>query len=252
MAGFLPSLATLVPFLAAGVILLLTWLTAYLVGRIVASLTHRSAPVVALAARRGASGLVWIIGATLALQEVGISPEVLFLILALVGVGVLIALRVPLESAGAKYFSDSYLPFKIGDSIRVAGVSGKVIELNAITTVLLAENRQLVSVPNSVFIREVVVNTTPDAWKELTVPVTVRAEVDLPSFESELIKSLSKLKLRLDPRFPPVLTTRTMTPQSTDLLLTLMVRRPEEREALMVEVNQRVAETLKRARTRRA
>lgn len=249
---FLPTYGEIEPYLAAGVVLLLTWLAAYLVGRLVASLTRRSAPVVALASRRAASGVVWIIGVTVALQEVGISPDVLILVIAVVALGLVLALRVPLENAAAKYFSDSYLPFKIGDSIKVAGVSGKVIEMNAVTTVLLADNRQLVSVPNAVFLREVVVNTTPDAWKELTVPVTIGAEVDLPAFESELIRSLSKLKLRLDPRFPPVLTTRTQSPQSTDLLLTLMVRRPEEREALMVEVNQRVAETLKRARTRRA
>lgn len=248
---FLPTYPDIEPYLAAGVVLLLTWLAAYLVGRLVAGLTRRSAPVVALASRRAAAGVVWIVGATVALQEVGISPEVLILVIALVAVGLLLALRLPLENAAAKYFSDSYLPFKIGDSVTIVGVSGKVIEMNAITTVLLAENHQLVSVPNSVFLREVVVNTTPDAWKELTVPVTVGSEVDLPSFESELIKSLSKLKLRLDPRFPPVLTTRTQTQQSTDLLLTIMVRRPEEREALMVEVNQRVAETLKRARARR-
>ena len=251
MVDLIATLTTLEPYLIAGVILLLTWLIAILVGRLVAGFTRGSSAPVSLAARRVASAIVWIAGATIAVQEAGINPAVLFLILAFIGVGLIIALRLPIESAGARYFSDSYMPFKVGDSIRILGVSGKVLEINAITTVLLAENDDLISVPNSAFVREIVVNTSPGAWKELTIPVSIGPDVDLATFESDLIRSLAKLKLRLDARFPPILATKARSAQSTDLVLTLMLRRPEEREALTLDVNQRVAETLKRARARR-
>ncbi|MFZ1023355.1 MAG: hypothetical protein WAN87_04390 [Thermoplasmata archaeon] len=46
------------------------------------------------------------------------------------------------------------------------------------------------------------------------------------------------------PRFPPVLTTRARTVGSTDLTVTLMLRRPEERDAITLEVNKRVAEVM--------
>jgi small-conductance mechanosensitive channel len=131
----------------------------------------------------------------------------------------------------------------------VAGIAGKVIEINAMTTVLLAENDELISVPNSVLIREVVVNTSPLAWKEVTVPIALNSNVDLPAFESDLLRSLAKLRSRLDPRFPPVLGTKSRSPQTTDLTVTLMLRRPEEREAITGEVNKRVIEVLERVRT---
>ncbi|MCI4366549.1 MAG: mechanosensitive ion channel family protein, partial [Thermoplasmata archaeon] len=173
---------------------------------------------------------------------------VLLLVIGLLGAAGLVALREPLGNVGAKYFTDIYTAFRVGDSIRVAGVAGKVIEINAMTTVLLAENNELISVPNSTLIREVVVNTSPQAWKEVNVPITLPSNFDLPAFESDLLRTLAKLRLRLDQRFPPVLATKTRSAQSTDLVLTLMLRRPEERDVITTEVNKRVLEVLGRAR----
>ncbi|MFI5418172.1 MAG: mechanosensitive ion channel domain-containing protein [Candidatus Lutacidiplasmatales archaeon] len=240
--------ATFLPYLLAGLTLLITFLLAILVSFVIGRLMRQSAPQVTASARRLGGVVIWVIGATLAIQNLGISPDVLLLIIALLGVAALVALREPLGNFGAKYFTDVYTPFKVGDSIRVVGVAGKVIEINAMSTMLLAENNELISVPNSTLIREVVVNTTPQAWKEVTVPITLNANIDLPAFEGDLLRSLSKLRLRLDQRFPPVLTTKSRSAQSTDLLLTLMLRRPEERDAITAEVNKRVVEVLERAR----
>jgi small conductance mechanosensitive channel len=236
------------PYLPVVVIVVLTvviaWLGSLLAGRIM----RQSTPQMAGTARRLAVVVVALIGGTLALQALGVDPDVLLLVIGLLGVTILVALRDPLSNYGAKYFSDIYTPFKVGDSILVQGVSGKVIEINAMTTVLLSENDQLISVPNVSMIRDVVVNTSPQAWKEVTIPVSISGNIDLPTFESDLLKTLSKLRARLDPRFPPVLTTKARSSQSTDLVLTLMIRRPEDRDALTVEVNKRLAEVLERTR----
>jgi small conductance mechanosensitive channel len=237
-------LGILLSLLPAATILLLTVLFAWLVSFVVGGLMRQTNPQVAVAARRLAAVVVALIGGTLALQALGLNTDVLLLVIALLGGTVALALREPLNNYGAKYFSDIYLPFKVGDTILVHGVGGRVIQVNAMTTVLLSDSNQLVSVPNASMIREVVVNTTPLAWKEVTIPVSVGSNVDLPAFESQVLKSLSKLRLRLDPRFPPVLTTQARTPQSTDLTLTLMLRRPEDREAITVEANKRIGEVL--------
>ncbi|HUI38951.1 MAG TPA: hypothetical protein VLY85_04900, partial [Thermoplasmata archaeon] len=107
---------------------------------------------------------------------------------------------------------------------------------------------QLISVPNEIMIRDVVVNTSPQAWKEVTVPFSIGGNVDLPAFESELLKSFGKLRSRLDPRFPPILTTKARTPTTTDITLTLMLRRPEDRDAIANEANKRFTEVLHRLR----
>ena len=238
-------LASLVPF---AVIVALTVILAWLVSLLVVRLMRPSTPQMASAARRLTAVVIGLIGGTLALQALGVSPDILLLVIALLGVTILVALREPLNNYGAKYFSDIYTPFKVGDTIRVQDVSGKVIEINAMTTVLLSDNEQLVSVPNVSMIRDIVVNTSPQAWKEVTIPVSISGNIDLPTFESDLLKTLSKLRMRLDPRFPPVLTTKARSPQSTDLVLTLMLRRPEDRDAITVEVNKRLTEVLDRVR----
>jgi small-conductance mechanosensitive channel len=252
MVGVAALWATLEFLLPVAVIVVLTVILAWLVGWVVGRLMRRGSPQVAGAARRLSVVVIGIIGGTLALQALGVSPDVVLLVIALLGVTGLVALRDPLGNYGAKYFSDLYTPFKVGDTIQVGGFSGKVIEINPMTTVLLSDKEQLVSVPNAAMIRDVVVNTSPQAWKEVTVPVTLPGNIDLPAFESDLLKTLSKLRLRLDARFPPVVTTKSRSPQSTDLTLTLMLRRPEDRDAIAAEVNKRLGEVLERMRgTRR-
>jgi small conductance mechanosensitive channel len=236
------------PYVAVVVIVVLTALFAWIVSLIIGRLTRQTTPAMRAAATRLATVVVVLIGGTLALQALGVNTTILLLVIALVGITVIVALREPLGNYGAKYFSDIYTPFKVGDTIQVHGISGKVIEINAMTTVLLTETDQLVSVPNAWMIREVVVNTSPQAWKEITIPVSIGNPIDLATFESELLKSLGKIRTRLDPRFPPVLATKARTAQSTDLVLTVMIRRPEDRDSIAAEVNKRIVEAQEKAR----
>lgn len=232
----------LIPVLLFAVIIAVTAVTSrvarFLIGR---AMRHRQPQVAASAALVG-SVVIWLIGAVLAIQELGISPDILLLVVGLLGVAALIGVRVPLENYGGKYFSDVYGPFKVGDSVEIEGRSGKIIEINAMSTILLADDDQLLAIPNSLFISRVVVNTTPQAWKELTIPLSVPGSVDLPEFEGALLRSLSKLRSRLDRRFPPVIATRSRTPQAAELTVTVMIRRPEDREAILQEVNKRISE----------
>ncbi|MGA8542137.1 MAG: mechanosensitive ion channel domain-containing protein [Thermoplasmata archaeon] len=248
MVGASAVWSLVAPYVPVVVIIVLTAFIAWIASLVVGSLTRQTTPPMRAAARRLGILVVVLIGGTLALQALGVNTDVLLLVIALLGVTILVALREPLGNYGAKYFSDIYTPFKVGDTISVKGVSGKVIEINAMTTVLLSENDQLISVPNVSMIRDVVVNTSPQAWKEVTVPVSISGNVDLPTFESELLKSLAKIRTRLDPRFPPVLATKARTAQSTDLMLTVMIRRPEDRDSIAAEVNKRLSEVLQRSR----
>ena len=235
------------PLATAGIIVLLTWLIARSTSAIIGRLMSGSKPLAAAQAKRLSWILVWAIGAILAIEQLGVRSDILLLVVGLFGAGVIVGLRVPLENFGAKYFSDIYVPFKVGDSILVSNYSGKVVEINSMCTILLSDkDNQLVSIPNSILVREVVTNSTPQAWKELTIPISIANSIDLATFESEVLKSVNKLKLRLDKRFPPVLATKSRSAQSTDLSLTVMIRSPEERDALANEINKRVAEIIQR------
>lgn len=239
----------LVPLIYFGVILGVTWLFSYFASLTIWGLMRQSNPQVTAAAQRLGFVIVWLVGIVIAVQELGVSVDVLLLVVALLGVAAVIALRQPLENFGAKYFADIYSPFKIGDTIRVGEKSGKVIEVNAMSTVILSEDDHLIGLPNTLFLREPVVNLTPLAWKELIVPITLPGSIDLPTFESDMMKVLSKLRVRLDRRYPPVFTLKSRTTQSADLILTVMVRRPEDRDPVMVEVNLRLTEAMEKARS---
>ncbi|HXQ92631.1 MAG TPA: mechanosensitive ion channel domain-containing protein [Nitrososphaerales archaeon] len=235
----------LIPVVYFAVILLATWVVARLASIVTGSLLRQSVPLLVTQAKRVVWLIVWLIGIVLAIEQLGIRSDILLVMVGLVGVGAIIALRVPLENIGAKYFTDVYVPFKVGDSITVLNHSGKVVEVNSITTILLTDDDRLVSVPNSAMISEVVMNSTPQAWKELTIPIVIGSSIDLAAFESNVLKNFNKLRLHLDKRFPPVLTIKSRTPQSTELTLTIMILRPEQRDTIVTEVNKRISEVIK-------
>lgn len=232
------------PYLLVLAILLATWLVAWVVRSAVGRLMARSSPAVAAMARRMTWVLAWIVGIVIAIEQLGVRSDILLLMVGLFGVAVLLALRIPIENLAARYFADVYLPFKVGDSIRFDGHEGKVIELNAMATVVLAADESLHSIPNTELMHAPLVNTTPEAWKEVIVPISVGNDVDLAEFESSVLKSCLKLRPHLDERFPPFLSTRARSTQSTDLSLTLMIRSPGERDAIAGEVNKRVADVV--------
>ncbi len=239
------SLVPLLPLLYAAIILLATWLVAHLASTLVRRAMRRSVPQVATGLGRAVAVAVWVAGAVFAVSELGVSTDILLLLVGLAGVAVLLGLRGALENLGAKYLSDVYVPFKVGDTVEVHGQSGKVIEINPMSTVLLSERDRLVSVPNAYFLREAVVNTTPEAWKEVVIPFTIGPAVDLPSLESEVRRTVGKMRSRLDARYPPLLSIKSRTSQSTGLVLTLMLRYPEDRDAIMTEATQRLSDTLR-------
>ncbi len=234
-----------------GIIVALTAALALVASWGIGRLMNRSSPQVATGARRVGIAVVALVGAVLLVQQLGVSPDILLLLVGIFGAAVLVAGRVPLENLGGKYFADVYVPFKVGDRVEIGGESGQVIEVNAMCTVLLTDEHHIASIPNSRFLRDVLINITPQAWKEVLVPVTVGPGVDLPSLESEVLKSLSKIRLRLDPRFPPVLSTRSRDSSSSDLVLRVMIRRPEDRDAILAEVNQRLTAAMEKVQAER-
>jgi small conductance mechanosensitive channel len=240
------NLEFLYPLITFVGILIATWVIARFLSTLLGRLLKHVTPLVAVQARRLAWALIWLLGIVLALEQVGLRVDLLLLLIGLLGAVLVVANAETLRNIASKYFSDVYLPLKVGDSIKVREYSGKVIEINPMSTILLTDNEELISIPNSIFLREPVLNTTPHAWKEVTVPIVISSEIDLAQFESEVLRSCNKLKLHLDERFPPILTVRNRDQRSMDLVLTLMVKEPSRKEAIISDISSRVAEIVER------
>jgi small conductance mechanosensitive channel len=225
-----------------GAIIITTFVVSRIFSLIVRGIFRTWVPIVRAHVQRLVSVVIWVIGLLLAIEQFGLRVDFLLLLMGLLGAGALIAVKDTLENIGAKYFSDVYVPFKVGDVIKVANSSGKVIEINPITTVLLTDDERLVSVPNSLFIKEKIENMTPHIWKELLVPITVNSSINLPEFESEVLKTCNKMRKHLDERFPPVLTVKGRDKRSVGLVLTLMVKEPSKKSEIIDEINKKISE----------
>ncbi|MBC7218878.1 MAG: mechanosensitive ion channel family protein [Hadesarchaea archaeon] len=225
-----------------GAIILGTFVVAKIFSLVVRSVFRNWVPTVRSHIQKLVSVAVWVVGLVFAFQQLGVRLDFLLLILGLIGLGVLIAVKDTLANVGAKYFSDVYVPFKVGDIIKVAGSTGKVIEINPITTVLLTKKEELVSVPNSIFLREKLRNITPHVWREILVPITIDSKIDLPEFESEVLRACNKIRKYLDERFPPVLTVKSRNQKSVSLILTLMVKDPDKKSEIVEEINKKIFE----------
>lgn len=226
------------------IVILVTWLIARLMSGIIARLLRRNTPLVAAHAKRLVSILIWVIGLLFGLEQIGIKVDLMFLLIALGGIAVIVAMKDALQNIASKYFSDVYVPFKVGDSIRIGGNSGKVIEINPMSTILISDKEEMVSIPNSMFLKMSVVNTTPQAWKEIAIPISISAEIDIAQFENDLMKKINKMRINFDERFPPTLAVKNRSERSMDLLLTLMIKDPSKKDMVIHEVNYKISETV--------
>lgn len=236
----LPEVLT--KLLAFAIILLVTALLSRILSLLIKDMFREWAPSLRASLQRLASITIWGVGMIFAIGVLGLNTDLLLLLVGLLGLGVLLAVREVLENVGARYFSDIYVPFKVGDIIRVGGTSGKVIEINPVTTVLLTKDERLVSIPNSSFLKEKVINLTPHVWKEVLIPITISASLSLPEFESEVLRACGRLKQYLDERFPPILTVKGRNARYVNLLLTLMVKEPSRKGEIVETLNRRISE----------
>lgn len=144
------NLGLLYPVISFVGVLLATWIFARLLNALLGRLLRRGAPLVAVHVRRLASIFVWLLGIIFALEQLGLRVDLLLLLVGLFGAAFVIANRETLQNLASKYFSDVYIPFKVGDTVKVREYSGKVIEINPMSTVLITDNEELISIPNSI------------------------------------------------------------------------------------------------------
>ncbi len=225
-------------------IIIATAIIARLFKILIGRMLRTGLPLVTTHVQQIASVVIWIIGILIALEHIGLRLDFILLLMGLIGIGIIIAMKDTLQNIASKYFSDVYVPYKVGDMIKVENYSGKVIEINPISTILLTEGSELISIPNMLFLRKIVINISPQAWREIIIPIIIGREIDLPEFESEVLKSCNKLKMYFDERFPPILTVKRREEKSIELALTLMLKEADKKDAIVSEINQRVKEIL--------
>lgn len=242
-------LSNIYPILYAIAIIIATWVFTRVVDAIAKRALSMLPQMVLTQVRKGLSVFIWFVGILIAIEQLGLRAEVLIAILVLVGVAIIIALRDVLSNIASKYFSDIYVPYKLGDRINIAGYSGTVIEINPIVTVILMDDGKIASIPNRLFTTEAMVNETSETWREIAIPVSVEKGLDIAEVEAEILRRVNKLRHRLDDRFPPRIFTRRVG-GDTQLLIIVKIKDPMDRDAIYNEINRKVIEAIEELRSR--
>lgn len=169
-------------WLVALAILVLAWLIARLVRKIVQKAIGRTSTQghVDILVARGASGLVIATGIIIALGEVGMSLSALLATLGLASVGVAFALQDVLSNLFAGVILLVQHPFTIGDQIRVGEQEGVVENIKVRDTQILTYEGERVFIPNKTVFSCPIINysSTPALRIDIRIGIKYADEIE--------------------------------------------------------------------------
>lgn len=203
-----------------------------------------ASPHVAIHTQHYVSWLVWLIGIVFALSQLGLSVDILLLVVALIGIAFIIAGRDALKNLSARPFLDLYTQYKVGDNIKIREYGGKVVEINPINTVLVNDKNELIIIPNALFLTDVIVNKTSSMGWEISVPIVIGKEIDAVEFEDAILEACRDMRRYFKKGTKPTSATTKTDERSTEITVMVTLRDPEDKGAVVEEINRRAKEIL--------
>ncbi len=189
---------------------------------------------------------IWTIGIIiiLSLPILQVNTNILLLILGLGGLAVIVAYQDVLGDIGAAQFISNYQAFKVGEWIEVERYYGRVVERNLIHTKLLTPDNEVVVIPNSMLLKNPVVNRTRSGGLRVQVPILVKAGTDLKMVEDKLMKIGEDMKVDLVPDSSPLVRVTELNSDSARLVLMLHIVNPAKRDQVISDVQRRAYDLL--------
>ncbi len=187
---------------------------------------------------------IWAIGLIIILSQLQVNTSILLLILGLGGISVIVAYQDVLGDIGAAQFISNYQAFKVGEWIEVERHYGRVVERNLIHTKLLTPDNEVVVIPNSMLLKNAVVNRTRSGGLRVQVPILVKAGTDLKMVEDKLMKIGEEMKVDLVPDSSPLVRVTELNSDSARLVLMLHIANPAKRDQVISDVQRRAYELL--------
>jgi len=167
-----------IPFIALGLIIfLLSLLTAFIAGRLSEGFFRKriDSPLLRDVVRKSLGILIVLLGAYLVLRVVGLTRLALSLIggTGLIGLILGIAFRDITENFLASIFLSMQRPFRTGDLVEIAGVTGYVQRLTIRATMLATTDGNDVQLPNAIVYKSPIRNFTSTPKRRLDVDVGI-------------------------------------------------------------------------------
>ncbi len=185
----LPDLPTILawaqPFLlklaVAAIIILVGMWAARLIADLVRRLVLRARSDQALAGfvAKIAHILIMVFVIMAALGHLGIDTTAAAAIIGGSALAIGLSLQAQLSSLAAGIMLILFRPFRIGDFIEAGGVSGTVVDIHMVKTVLRTGNNQIVHVPNAQIWNSPIINFSSEPTRRIDLTVGVSYDADL-------------------------------------------------------------------------
>ncbi|MEN8712971.1 MAG: mechanosensitive ion channel domain-containing protein, partial [Arenicellales bacterium] len=114
-----------------------------------------------------------------ALGQLGIQTTSFIAILGAAGLAIGLALQGSLANFAAGFLLIIFRPFKVGDVIEAAGVTGKVNAIHIFTTTLTTPDNKTIIVPNAKLGSDNIINYSTQATRRVDLTVGVSYDADL-------------------------------------------------------------------------
>ncbi len=184
--------------------------------------------------------VIVLLGIVLAISQLGLAINVLLLFIGFIGIVLLIGFRFSLENILSRVALDFTPVYKIGDWLHIEDFFGKVIEINALYTILLSEEGEVINIPNSRFLKEIISNKSLSAVHEITIPITIPKEIDVVEFEKSLLEKCDQMHRYLRKKPQPRIVTLKITDSEEELSLIAMVKDPEYKSLVLSQLGDSV------------
>ena len=221
-------------------ILVATWVASILLGKFVSKTFRKTNPNVIFQVKRIVIGATWLIGALLALDQIGLELNLVLIALAVGVVIIVIASRDFLYNLVARETINLYNQFKIGDWIQVGKVFGRVVDITWNDTVLSTPNNETVYIPNSTITKSVITNRTTQGGIRISVPMTIENSLSLREIEQTLLTIGVELQEELVPESKPEVRLTRIDAKTSKLELLLRINNPAKAKLISSEVLKRL------------
>jgi small conductance mechanosensitive channel len=125
-----------------------------------------------------------------ALDQLGVQTTSLLAVLGAAGLAVGLALQGSLSNFASGVMLIIFRPFKVGDFIEAAGVSGSVEEVGVFATKMVTTDNRLIILPNSQVGGGVVINYSAKDTRRVDLAVGVSYDDDLQKVRNIIMKAL--------------------------------------------------------------
>jgi len=219
-----------------GAILILTWIATKIVGSLISKAVSKLSENVARQAQRLTTGIIWLIGILVGLDQLGLDLAILVLIVSISGLIVIIALRDILSNIASHEVISTYNPFKIGDWIQVGTYFGRVVDIDWMNTTLVTLDNEILHIPNSKITKSTVINRTTPEGIRISIPLTIDRKLEFSDVEKVLLEIGKELGDELTPNSKLEVRITSISGESIKIELLLMINNPAKRKIIISEV----------------